>query len=334
MILQSRIERLTNGVITIPWATSLTKLDSEWDLWLYSIQHPRDHFLSELVITPFNRMLWQDLWSIKMINRDVPGIIKRLGRLMQSNNINIVSMNSTTTDLGRYHASRIVVDCTKYKSPIDRDHEYRSSKADAVLNDLKREVIIEFIRELRFFNPHYPSIAIERILPLWRLYQESLGVDIRAFNIPMKIIDENLIIPKKELKRIEYSYSSFYQVSDELLGNPIALVSADEDLDLIRVFPFYRNFGIVSLSITTENRAGAIAAVGKSLSDAGFNVLASNAWTSSEQDRTSIWIVIKDLNIDQWPFDDSKVIERAKNVISMDVELQGYKPKVHDIQID
>lgn len=300
MALQVRIQDLKKSTgISVPWSTGLQELDLQADAWLYRIPHPENHLLVEYAITPISQLTWQDLWVVTIITIEFPGIIGRTAKFLGDLGINIIFMNTCTIEQSQYHSMRLLIDCARYRSNVDKDHEQRRSNPNAMLSQLKRLLVVEFIADIA--PPPYPSIAIERCLAFWSLYQEC----IKAFSIPpgrrLTVRDGVVTLPEMEL------------ISD---GSPAQiLINVDQDAGLVRLFPFHPNSGIVALSLSTANKPGAIAAVASCLGKGGFNILASKAWTSDENRRTSLWLLLQDLRSRPASQEDAKVRSDASSLL-------------------
>jgi glycine cleavage system regulatory protein len=328
MSLQIKLQSLSGLAIQIPWAIGFQLLDNGSDMWLYRLSQPANDALIEYIITPYKRRMWQDLWSISMTNSDEPGILRRLADLLQDRNINILSLNSSTIELGKYHSSRIIIDCINYSSPHDRTGHDRSYQAAAALNQLKREIELDFLKELRFFHPDYPDLSLERIHVLWRLYHQY---NFNSWGSENKLLVNNgrVNLPEKEINAVRRFYAHKYKVELESLVAPLGLISIDHTADVIRIFPFFKNLAIVPLSIVLENRPGAVAAISKALSDNNFNIIASKAWIAEDQGEstTVVWMLLQDLKRDQFPCDDSLVTQDIKEFIGRSDELKDYNPR-------
>jgi acetolactate synthase small subunit len=332
MLIQVKLQPITNASIVVPWATGIQELDAEADPWLYRIPDPKNHIFSEFVITPFNISVWQDLWSVQLINVEQTGILTRLARFMRERKINIVSVNSSTIDQGAYHASRLVIDCTQYSYGVDRDHQYRSGEPAATLSQLQRELTLEFIEEVRLFNSNHPSIAIVRNLSMWRLYQEVKGAEIQAEGTRLRIENGKVTLPDEELRRLKHQLARVR--GNEPPGDPWALTSVDDYSDAIRIFPFFQNMAIVPLAVTVDNRPGAIAAVAHVLSTNQVNVLASKGWTSADQQWSHVWMLLRDESQESLPVPDEQVETRVKDLFLTSGELRAYDIKVYPVVLE
>ena len=331
MLIQVKLQPIANASIVVPWATGIQELDAEADPWLYRIPDPKNHIFSEFVITPFNISVWQDLWSVQLINAEQKGILARLARFMRERRINIISVNSSTIDQGAYHASRLVLDCTQYNDGIDRDHRYRSGEPAAALNQLQRDLTLEFIEEVRLFNSNHPSIAVVRNLSMWRLYQEVKGAEIHAEGTRLRIENGRVTLPDEELRRLKRQLTRTWR--SEPPGDPWALTSVDDYSDAIRIFPFFQNMAIVPLAVTIDNRPGAIAAVAQVLSANHINVLASKGWTSADQQWTHVWMLMRDDSQEILPIADEQVEERIEGLLLASESLHTFDIRVHRVAL-
>ena len=318
MALQIQLENVLRNRIFLPWRTGFDHLDAATDVWLYRVPHPKQPSLCELVITPVRHDVWQDLWMITMFYRDVPGILARLSRLLHARGINIVSMNSSTVELGQFHQSRVLVDCTRYSSEVDHSHNHRKSQPNCSLSRLKRELTMEFIREIA--PPPYPSVTIDRCLSFWSLYQAC--VKAHSFPHPRKlcVAHGSIELPSDEIKRL----------CGECEGTRM-LISTDASAELVRIFPFSPHSGILPVSLSLDNRPGAVASVTKVFSDGSFNILAAKAWTSEDQQRTSLWFLVRAPSEKEILFDDLEIQMHLNNRISSSPELCSFNPTVESL---
>lgn len=323
---------LSHPVVRIPWATGLDFLDSEASLWLYSIPHSSKTSLSELIITPFDALLWQDLWSIRMINRDEEGVLAKFADFLRERKINIVGMSSSTTDQGRNHASRLVVDCSNYSSEVDGDHTYRSATASAKLTRLEHDLALEFIHDLDFLDRKTPGISIYRNMSCWRLYDRLMRITPRPHGIPLAITQGAIRIPKNELERIAIPCARQFQADENDLGDPCALIVSNLFSDVIQISPFFRNTGIVVFAVTLDNRPGAIASVSKSLRGGGFNILGSHAWTSN-RDRTNMLMLLQDRSQVGTMTPDEELVQKINDRLSSSEQLRSYNPEIRPIEL-
>jgi hypothetical protein len=318
MALQIQLQGVLSSRIFLPWRTGFDHLDEATDVWLYRFPHSRQSSLCELVITPLRHDMWQDLWMITMFYRDVPGMLARLSGILHARRINIVSMNSSTIELGEFHQSRVLVDCAKYCSEVDHSHNYRKSHPNCSLSRLKRELTMEFIREIA--PPPYPSVTIERCLSFWSLYQACTQAHSFPYPIKLRVNQGSVELPGVEMKKL----------CAESEGARM-LISTDPSAELIRIFPFSPHNGILPVSLSLDNRPGAIASVTKALGDARFNILSAKAWTSEDQQRTSLWLLIRSPRDKEFLFDDPGIEAHVNDIISSSQELSSFNPSVESL---
>ena len=328
MSVQVRLLQLSGEereAIPLPWTTGFYNVDKTSDLWLYRLNTNSEDRIVEFVFTPYHRQVWQDLWSVSITVSDRPGILNRLAGFFQDRKINIITMNSSALEHGKYHALRIVIDCTKYDHNLDGKHRKRKELPNANLNHLYRELTLDFIREVRFFNPNYPSLSIYRLMTLWRLFHHSRLNSMGPGKI-QKLRKEigSVFISKEDIERIRTSYIKQYRVEVEADRELYGLVSVNSSSDVVRVIPFYKNFGIIPLSVSLSNEPGAIAALTNVLSNNGYNIIGSKAWTSERQSRSSLWMLIQDLNQNSYPCDDGKIKEKMIRKLKRSKSLEKY----------
>lgn len=274
--------------IAVPWATGIQEVDAHAVNYLYRISPPGSKDFIEFVLTPFRVTLWSDLWYVNLVNKEEIGIVARLSEFMRAREINIVAMYSNTTWGGRYHASRIALDCRDYKS--EGDPSVRQSSARAELRRLKRELAASFIKEIVVLHGSEPSISIERDQSLWSLYKVSKHLlDNSEEHLPL--VDGSVTIPSQHVDRFAENYSAAYEISRVELDKVQALTSLDPQSDVLRITIFFRGFGILPIIISADNEPGAIAAVTDALAQAGFNILASRALSVRER-RMCLWLLL------------------------------------------
>lgn len=328
MFLKLELRSLTDRKIPVPWATGFQELDDQADNYLYRISLPEDLPLAELVFTPFQNSLWPDLWYVKLVTREKTGVIARLARFMRDRKINIIGMDTNTTLQGKYHVSRVALDCRRYGAEQDGNYDERQSRPEATLNRLKNELILEFIDEIRFFEPSYPCISIERNQSLWRLYKETTeyGTDLSQERLGIK--DGCFEIPSKDIHRLKGLYPKQLTQRET---EPQALVTFDSESDLLRIGIFFKNFGIVPFTVSVKNRPGAIAAVAESLSKEDFNVLASKA-QSIEEERIFVWMLLQNLSSDRTPMpipiEDELIAGRVRRIILSSAAVREFRPLI------
>jgi acetolactate synthase small subunit len=311
MALDVRLQDLTGTPISIPWSTGDPHLDSQADAWLYRLPHHKDSALFDLVITPVDRDIWHDLWNLTLVTADVPGIIGRAARLLGGHDINIVSLTSCTTGQGQLHSSTLLINCVGYTSEVDKDSAFRSSHPEATLNQLRRGLAVEFIREV--VPPPYPSISIERSIPFWSLYQERLRAGGGAVHVRrVKVANGAINIPRVEVSHIG--------VHETQVRASRALISVDRSTDLVRVFPFSPHRGIVSLVAVMNNEPGAIAAIAGRMGNSGVNILAAKAWASRDHTRTSLWLLLHDRRNEAVSLADGDVLSRIILLLEDDLK--------------
>jgi len=328
---QISLQSMADKPVPIPWATGVDTLDSEASVWMYHMRQPMKHLFSEITITPFDSVLWSDLWFIRMINRDGKGILARLADFLKKRNINIVGMSSSTTDQGRDHAARVVVDCSGYDSKIDKNHDYRSTNASATMARLERELSLEFIQELRFLDKTTPSVSVYRNLALWRLYREMMKVSPKPRGKLLQIKGGAVALPKSELLQISETYSRRFGVSTEELGDPCALVSTSLFSDVIQLSMFFKDTGVASCVFSLDNRAGAIAAISGALASSGFNILGSRSWTTNHN-RTSVLILVNGKNgSGDLLMKDRELLQEVNSLVFSSELARSYSPEMHSL---
>lgn len=326
MLINPNLQELTNRQIPIPWSMEFELLEEEADCWLYQISH-REGALSELLITPIPSDLWPYTWEVTITVQEREGILARLAQFMGDRDINILRANSITVDQSRSHVIRIVVDCRSYKSQQDGDRFDRINKPNAKLRGLQRYLEVEFIEEIYFLRPLHPDISVRRNTTLWRAFQEKEERPIRRGK-RLPISKGFVELPKKTMNRIMKSYSDHYEIALAKLDTPLGLISFDEYSDLARVFVLYRGLGMIPMIITLDNCPGAIAEATHLLQKNKFNILASRAWSSHDQDRTTAWLLLQDLTVRSLPIEDQKICDKVDAILSDEsaLSLKKYRP--------
>src|SRR5262249_46663339 len=74
---------------------------------------------------------------------------------------------------------------------------------------------------------------------------------------------------------------------------PLGLSVLEQNSDLLRIFVFFRETGIILVPLRLRNEPGAIAAATDLLHHLGFSVISSKAWTSCDMEYTSLWLLIQ-----------------------------------------
>lgn len=318
MLLTTKLRSLIDTKILVPWATGAPGVESKADNYLYRVAISEESSIVELILTPFPRQLWTDLWYIKMMSRETKGIVARLSSLMRERKINIVGMDSSTTLQGSYHSSCIALDCRGYTNTADGNHDNRRSNPEARLSQLQDEMVLEFIHDLRFFHPSFPCISIERDLTLWSLERAATESGTMLPEKRVSLQDGYFVIPEKEINWIR----GRFQGADEC-----SLVSFDAESYLIRVILFFKNQGIVPLALTFDNTPGAIAALTKALREGGCNILGTR-FLSVDEERMFAWIVLDQLEADPGQKEDELVSCRVSQLIKTADGLRKFSPEL------
>ncbi len=324
MLLKLELRSLTDRQIPVPWATGFQELDSQVENYLYRISLPEDRPLAEFVFTPFKNALWSDLWYVKLVNREKKGIVAKLAQFMQDRKINIIGMDSNTILQGKYHVSKIAIDCRRYKSEEDGNYNYRRNHPGATMNLLKKELTLKFIEEIRFFEPSYPCISIERNQSLWRLEKEINEHAVLLSEESLCIRDGCFEMPPKYIDQIRRSYT---RNTSGGKNEPQVLMTFDEESDFLRLVIFFKNFGIAPFTVSVKNRPGAIAAVAKSLSEEGYNILASKGH-SIDIERIFIWMLLQTPSCDLTPIADQMLVERVREILLSSEAVRVFRPQI------
>jgi hypothetical protein len=244
---------------------------------------------------------------------------------MGERGINIIGMDSSTTLQGEYHISRTALDCRAYACGRDGTHDERRVNPEARLTQLGEDLALEFIGELRFFEPAFACVAIERDLSLWSLYKAA--TDSAGSLYPARVSVKNgfFEIPDEEVELIRRKCRPAVVDTNSV---PQVLVALDAESNLLRLAIFFEDHGIVPITLTFDNRPGAIAALTKSLCDNGCNVLASR-FVSVDEERMLAWLLLEQLGGgSRRKKDDGMVVGRIRDFLMADNEFHGFEPKV------
>lgn len=325
MLLKVQLRSLADRRVPVPWATGFQELDARADNYLYRLSLPEERAFSELIFTPFESGLWADLWYVRLVNKETKGIIARVGEFMERRRINIIGMDSNTTLHGKYHVSRIALDCRGYRTDEDGGHSQRQAHPEAVLDQLRRELVLEFIAEIKFFEPSCPCISIERNQSLWRLSKDIAEHAIRLSQQKLGLRDGCFEIPGRYIKSLGSHYAR--RSSTGSRSEPKALVTFDYESDLLRLIMFYDNSGIVPFTVSLENRPGAIAAVAESLSDHDFNILASKGH-SIDEERILLWMLLQPVSGIVSPIDDEILAKRVSKALESSDKVRQFDPQL------
>ena len=322
MLLKPELRSLNDRRIPVPWASGSTEVDSRANNYLSRLVLSDNSSVAELVLTPFPRQVWSDLWYVNLLNRETKGIVARFSDLMYRRNINIIGEDSSTTLQGGYHSSRIALDCRGYSSTADGNHRERRANPDARLQRLQDELVLVLLDDLRFFSPSFPCIAIERDLTLWSL--ESALTEAALTHPEEKVTIEHSCfeIPQRDIDRIKRKPRAGGEDSV-----PKALVSFAPESDLLRIVVFFQNQGIVPFALTFDNNPGAIAALTKALSDYDYNILASR-FLSMDEERMYAWILMEQMGGDPTQKEDRMVSSRVSEIVMQAEEFGKFLPRL------
>ncbi|MBI3822741.1 MAG: hypothetical protein HY289_08675 [Planctomycetes bacterium] len=331
MLTSPHLLNLEETRIFVPWATGHNPLDDRLDCWLYhsdhsSHDHPandgtnnEDPKLAEFILTPIQKDYWQDVWEITMKAAEIPGILARLTSLLGQEKINVILADTITCDDSRYHINRLVVDCLRYRSPIDGDFEERRTLDDASLDDLRRKLIVEFIKELHFLSRLSPSLNITRLPELWHLHH----IRGRYREHRLGLCGGTVALPPKILSELPQGYAKSFGKSIHELVKPFGLVSIGGRLELMRLSIVYAGLGIVDFVVTLENHAGAIGRLASVLKEK-YNLLGFRAWSSENEARSACWIVARSKAKRLLP--GQQVLDKIEKLVNGHKELRSDRP--------
>lgn len=189
--------------------------------------------------------------------------------------------------------------------------------------------MVEFIDEIRFFASDYPGVSIERNMSMWRLSQE-IG---RSEGVRLNIKDGKVAIPDSDLDLVKRAW--LRNSGDDSGRKKLwAMISVDDYSDAIRLFPFFTNAGIMPFGVAADNKPGAIAAIARLLSQNQFNLLASKAWTSPDQMRSRLWLLLQDRTRDQDHIWDDDLGKKIEDLILSSEDLREYGIQAYPIKLD
>jgi uncharacterized protein with ACT and thioredoxin-like domain len=310
MLASVELVGLKDNQIMAPWSSQAMKNgddDEPMDCWIYQIANDDDSHLSELIITPFPREVWPDIWSLSVSVKETPGILSRISNILADHSINILKSRSATAHHSNAHSLRFVLDCERYNSPVDGRNDDRMNSSDASLRDLEHRLYIELNEDVLFFGRDRPSLHIERNNSLWlqskRLKKRGHHID-RAEVLKAK--GGVLEIPYTFLMPIKDKYTKKYRLPDDLPDYPLALLSHRDFF--LNAFVFFEGIGIIQCIASIENKPRAIARLTGLFTDAGFNILATKAWTSGNQGKTSAWFLLRKLEFNGYDKESGKTI--------------------------
>ncbi|HZS05914.1 MAG TPA: hypothetical protein VFD58_13835 [Blastocatellia bacterium] len=135
-------------------------------------------------------------------------------------------------------------------------------------------------------------------------------------------------IPAREIGEIRKTYLECHDREGYELGTPQALISEDDNSRIVRIAVFFRNHGIIPYAVSFRNVPGVIAAISSILSEGGFNILASDAWTIERGERMFLRILLQDECPTALPVDDG--VSRSKTDLLLNSGgLAGYALRIH-----
>lgn len=132
----------------------------------------------EFFITPFPFVDWRDLWRIKCVGKDHPGLVNAIVDVLQAFQLNILAQSGKV--LGKFHYSEFIVSARAYESEVDGGLNERGDDLHKSLRLVEMYLLAEFLDELRFsqvqrgpHGPRYePDLRIERMRRHYDLFQE------------------------------------------------------------------------------------------------------------------------------------------------------------------
>jgi len=293
MIVTPKPTFLDHQPIPVPWASGIKDLDRETDVWLYQlpVSGSWEAPITELVITPIRRELWRDIWTLELTVKEKRGTFSRLSRVLSDLGINIILEYSATSHHGRNHTAQFVIDCHGYKSALDLNTERRSSLGHANLEELSTRLLVEFIDEIILVRPRVPSFRMHRNLNLFHLYSDLIQNPGRTREHKLTLEDGAIGLPQQILDFIRRSHFRLIPESGAL--QPMGLSVLEQNSDLLRIFVFFRETGIIAITLRLRNEPGAIAAATDLLQHLGFSVISSKSWTSCDMEYTNLWLLIQ-----------------------------------------
>jgi ACT domain-containing protein len=293
---------------------------------MYRVRKPPRPLLSETILTAFHRQVWRDLWYLEISCLDEVGILARLCSHLKSHKINILTLNNMTANQGAHHVIRLSLDCRKYDNGPDLSNAERRDNPAAQLGRLEREITLKFIKEIRFLGSR-PAVFIRRNHALWRFDRDLDRLDDEPVQRRLQIQQSSFKFPEEDLLEIAEAHARYFQRELADLGPAQVLSTAQPSSEVCRLLVFFRNLGVVPLSLSIDNEPGAISSIVSVLSESNCNILAGKSWTGGHYSRTFLWLLLEDRTASPGASSDSETIQRIAKWLEDSKQISVFRPK-------
>lgn len=242
-------------------------LNLNGDMDVYGVLLVNDHKKSnriELLLSPIEDNLRNDLWIIQASFVDRVGLINDLSNFLKELNIDIISFKSAVVGDNQLYV-KMLINASHYVSTFDKDYGTRISE-ERNLKALKAKIFSYFIEDV-MFSPinQKPYVLI--------LKNDAFNYGILSPRRDiLKISNGKIILTQNILTMIKESIPDTreHSILEDMI---ISSIVGEPQKSIFRICFFYRNTGIIHIRLKSMNRVGTIAAISDEFKRLKFNII-------------------------------------------------------------
>ena len=164
-----------NGWITLkPWHLAPAALDPKSQCYAVIGYREEGEIISEITLTTIPKDYWSDLWRVEIESYDRIGNLSRIYEILTSNNISVLGCEGSVDGSRNLHAMSFIISCSRYKSSIDKDSDFRYKNSVSRLEGLEMQFILNFLDQITINSNDAPRLKIRRMEEHYNL---SIDVD-------------------------------------------------------------------------------------------------------------------------------------------------------------
>lgn len=296
------------------------------DLTLYCITTPNVNSHVELLVTPYERQTWADLWEICLATRDQPGALARAANVLAELGVHV--LRRTTVTSGRTHLMHFAVDCRGYSSVLDGDLHTRVWRQR--LEELQFHLEVQLIDLIDFVGAA-PSVHIRRNHLLWNVHHDVMHKKrVMDGGYALRWRGRLAHFPEATLNAVRRELAVRNQVEPTLLRTPVLLRSYDESGDVCRIFFSFEELGTISVRVWLKPDPGAGAALAELLAANGYDAISTTL--EGRDNETVTWMLLRDLR-SAIPAVQTSLHDRLSAVLSREGGLEPHQFEVEPTQL-